>query len=68
MIISSELAYDVKQVDGRFSVRERHVAEDGREHTFDYMCGADFDKAAKMQANAQSLNEQILMENENGVD
>lgn len=58
-IVSSAIAEDAPQKDGRRAIRERHVDSRGVAHFIDYIADAGADVDAMMAANAARILEQL---------
>lgn len=60
MIVSSEIISDVRQIDGRRSVVERHVSDDGKEVIVSYMAEARADARLEMLVRSAQIDEDIV--------
>ena len=59
MIVSSVIALNNLQVDGRRVIEELHTDDQGNQYTFDYMADPDTDINAVLAQRADDLNAQL---------
>lgn len=65
MIISSAIAWQNIQIDGRKEVREIHTDDSGVEYIFDYMAEKSMDIKSRLSQRTDELNQQSDIEKQN---
>lgn len=63
-IVSSKIVEDHAQIDGRRSVRELHVSDDGAEHFVEYLAEPKADIAEMLSVRAKQLDAMLAAQQE----